>query len=516
MSATRLLACSCLLYTARPFCFAFPAEASSRSADYQQARRIRIESGPEAAAHIYKKLLDQYPDDLTTATHLAADLAALQRLEANGLLDIGPDKLATLREFFQSSGYDTDSIAQHIQAQPSTEYPVAPIYFTPAAAGTVTNYPIDIATCSALDVLISLFLVGLAIEYEVIGRVFSKTVLDTLMNTLLYRCTNNQVIALVPVTPVRLGPTNLWIVTDWHPRVLSSTTVGEHDAVMYIGPDSLALVQHWILDSHRPTASTIVDLCTGSGVQALALCAVHTQATALCVDINPRALQFTALNAALNGMTYRITCLQGNLLEGLGRRWDTSDSNNFESLESLVKRIYPVVDLITANPPFVPVPPALVKGRHGRFSDGGPNGESVLMAVVKLAGQCLAAEGFLAVVSEFFFTSNSELVDRIRQAHGHAVQGLLLTNEAPIDPLTYAERRADTLEEYEMWRDHLQVSKIVACSPGLLYLQQSQGSIDHRIVPKSKEGSIWTPANRLAIDFTREACRNYFFNSNNR
>jgi hypothetical protein len=109
------------------------------------------------------------------------------------------------------------------------------------------------------------------------------------------------------------GRHNLCLVTDLHPRILSTTTVGSqnHHTVMYIGPDSLALVQHYTMHRNSnvgagadggasiPRIDTVLDVCTGSGIQALSV----PCRKAICVDINPRALQFVKFNAALNGRT---------------------------------------------------------------------------------------------------------------------------------------------------------------------------------------------------------------------
>jgi hypothetical protein len=181
--------------------------------------------------------------------------------------------------------------------------------------------------------------------------------------------------------------------------------------------------------------------------------------------------------------------------------------------------------LITANPPFLPVPPAIVQTRHGLFSAGGPSGESVLASIVHLASQLLPpTNGYLAVVSEFFLqqeedepdmndkddgaddannnnnnphtdndtdadgtndktkptptptsTAAAALLDRMKTWWGPvAGRGLLLTNQFPVSAATYAERRADSPHEERIWLEHLQDLDIAAASPGLLYIQKQQ------------------------------------------
>ncbi|CAB1114608.1 unnamed protein product [Ectocarpus sp. CCAP 1310/34] len=130
--------------------------------------------------------------------------------------------------------------------------------------------------------------------------------------------------------------------TDWPPP--GSTALTE-EPVMYIGPDSIGLVQHVPPKSRRgqvemPERATVVppqagseggsgkdldsqcaggesgdrrrryrapeeilDLCSGSGVQGIAAAVLRGgEASVTCVDINPRAVRFSRFNALLNGL----------------------------------------------------------------------------------------------------------------------------------------------------------------------------------------------------------------------
>ena len=76
-----------------------------------------------------------------------------------------------------------------------------------------------------------------------------------------------------------------------------------HDQVMWVGLDSRHLAH---CTSRRPFQEAL-DLCTGSGVQAL-LASTHTKSV-LAVDINPRAVCCTRFNA-------RVSSNAGGLLRG--------------------------------------------------------------------------------------------------------------------------------------------------------------------------------------------------------
>jgi len=259
-------------------------------------------------------------------------------------------------------------------------------------------------------------------------------------------------------------------VTDCHPTVLSRTTVGtmEDGAVMYIGPDSLALVQHIPLQTHMTThirnnecgASeqtsegttssplfAVLDFCSGSGVQAIStlvsLKDVEADATAVCVDVNDRALRFSRFNALLNGIsddrirTVKADLISGKLLPqeqyidamaGISNRpnyTDSCDSDDADLLETLMCLVSPhesqsAFDIILANPPFIPVPPSQhinnqdgsnpnhmhlsdsITKRYGLFSSGGAGGEDVLQSIMIMSSTLIRKDGgLLAVVSEF-------------------------------------------------------------------------------------------------------------------
>jgi len=268
-------------------------------------------------------------------------------------------------------------------------------------------------------------------------------------------------------------------VTDCHPTVLSRTTVGkmEDGAVMYIGPDSLALVQHIPLQTHMThirkedcgtseqksgiTSSQpfkILDFCSGSGVQALstlvALEEVEADATAVCVDVNDRALRFARFNALLNGISdNRIKTIKADLISGkllkpkqhigtmtgsYDRPKDTNifDSDEGDLLETLMYLDSPdecqsAYDIILANPPFIPVPPSQridiqdggsnaqimhlnnsIAKRYGLFSSGGTSGEDILQSIMNMSPTLIRKDGgLLAIVSEFMNppTGNSEI-----------------------------------------------------------------------------------------------------------
>ena len=353
-----------------------------------------------------------------------------------------------------------------------------------------------------LQCLVSLFLLGVVVP---ISAFQDSSVVQLLQDLrLAYLCEHDStlLVGYMSVFPIDL-PTNetLFIATDWHPRVLSLVQIEDEEAVMYIGPDSLALVQHFIFDCD-PT-NRWLDLCSGSGIQALAALKSGKCLEAVCVDFNPRALKVTAFNAALNDL--KVETIHGNLLTNRGRPWlSDSDSEDIPLNQLLQKR--GLFGVVSANPPFLPVPPMIEARRHGLFSAGGFRGDNVLIACIRAAETVLEDRGLLALVSEFFFDENCDM-GRLRSDG----KSLLLTNEFPISAELYSERRADSLEEFTMWKEHLASLGIRSTSPGLLFVKKSRVvAFDHVQVPKSSSfGSIWTPSNPECISFSHTTRRKY-------
>ena len=119
----------------------------------------------------------------------------------------------------------------------------------------------------------------------------------------------------------------------------------------------------------RATAGRALDLGSGSGVQALLL-AAHTEEI-VATDLNPRALEFTSFNAALNGLE-SIDVRHGSLFEPVaGEQFD----------------------VVVSNPPYVISPDTAFL-----FRDGGLPGDSFSEAVVRQTPEVLR-EGGLGLVN---------------------------------------------------------------------------------------------------------------------
>lgn len=133
----------------------------------------------------------------------------------------------------------------------------------------------------------------------------------------------------------------------------------------------------------RVRGARVLDVGTGSGVQAL-LAARHASHV-VATDINPRALAFTELNAALNGFE-NVEVRLGSLFEAVaGERFD----------------------LITCNPPYVVSPES-----RWAYRDSGLQGDEISRRVLLAAADHLDDGGYVTMLASWVGGSEETADDR--------------------------------------------------------------------------------------------------------
>lgn len=153
------------------------------------------------------------------------------------------------------------------------------------------------------------------------------------------------------------------------------------DRVYQLGLDSLVLARV----TPRLAGRRALDLCTGSGVQALLAARDHAEVVG--VDLNPKALDYARCNASLNGLESRCRFVPGDLYSGAEGRFD----------------------LITANPPFVPTPQSDMELHR----TGGESGEEISTRLVAGLPAHLEAGGVFSMVLDYPITSTSTYLERL-------------------------------------------------------------------------------------------------------
>lgn len=148
-------------------------------------------------------------------------------------------------------------------------------------------------------------------------------------------------------------------------------------------PETEALVDR-ALALGPPDVATVLDLCAGSGAIACAVGRRRPEWTVWAVDRAAAALDCARANVRRLGLDGRIQVLEGDLFEPLRDRVPAG-----------------AVDLVVANPPYLPAPilpvlPVEVRDWEPRAAlDGGPDGLDVIRRVLGAAPDWLRPEGGL-------------------------------------------------------------------------------------------------------------------------
>lgn len=168
--------------------------------------------------------------------------------------------------------------------------------------------------------------------------------------------------------------------------VLGRTEVQVGPGVFIPRPETESLVE-WALSAIEDVPEPIVvDLCSGSGVIALAIAQARPDATVHAVERSPGALAWARRNAELHEAAGETPI---HLLGG-----DFRDPRLLIDLEGRAH-------LVTANPPYVPdrtqVEPEVADHDPAEAVFGGPDGLDVIRPLVSIAAGLLRVGGALAI-----------------------------------------------------------------------------------------------------------------------
>jgi carbamoyltransferase len=259
----------------------------------------------------------------------------------------------------------------------------------------------------------------------------------------------------VDVSPrVRIDPIGeRYFVADRRFRALdpSALRLPRGDEVYPPSSDSMLLADVVRTEQRR----SVLDLCTGSGIQAVAQ--AQGAEIAIAVDVNPRAVAVARLNAQLNG-ALNVEVRQGDLYGPVrGQRFD----------------------LIVANPPFVSSPYQSAPSFHS----GGPTGDRVLRRVIRGWSQHLEAGGRAFAVSHVGVRRGEE-IDAVARSwfEGFSGQALVLVCEtgsavdlAAAQALFALRRGLDAYRrEVERWHQYLRRHRIASVSLVLIAARQGE------------------------------------------
>lgn len=166
-----------------------------------------------------------------------------------------------------------------------------------------------------------------------------------------------------------------------------------HDSVFF-GPDTYRFAQ--AIEEHLHTSlhpvQRAVDIGCGSGAGAILIARARREASVLAVDINPTALRYTAVNAALAGVE-NVSAWHSDILQGTSGAFD----------------------LIVANPPYMQDPQQRAY-RHGGDRLGAQLSLRILEQALErltVGGSLVLYTGAPSVAGEDLFLQHARvLVDR--------------------------------------------------------------------------------------------------------
>ena len=179
-----------------------------------------------------------------------------------------------------------------------------------------------------------------------------------------------------------------WSTIDDLLLVHSAYPTQEADAVFF-GPDSYRFAQviHDHLQRTPKRIEHAVDIGCGTGVGALLIARAAPHAQVSAVDINPLALRYTAINAALAGLS-NVSVEPSDLLGG----------------------ITGLFDLVVANPPYM-LDASERTYRHG----GGSLGAQLSLRIVEQASERLGSGGSLLLYTGVAIIDGRDaLLDAVR------------------------------------------------------------------------------------------------------
>jgi len=360
-----------------------------------------------------------------------------------------PEALLILRKLFASADYSSDVIRKTLladSAEAAIPYSDVPLLDR--------NMPRD----GLLPTLIRLFLLTMTMDPAVLARELRPLTPERLESLGLIRLGPQGAEALVRFNPYH----SMVVASD---RVHEDPTKIPPDHVLGNNPTS-ALAS---VTSRRPAKSAL-DVGTGCGVLSLLISANCGRVVA--TDINPRALNFTAFNALLNGVA-NIECREGSLFEPVaGEKFD----------------------LIISNPPFAVSPDS-----DYQFRDSGRPLDTFCGTLVRALPEHLNEGGYAAVLSNWALRAGEDWSDPARRWIAGSGCDAILFHTYTETPLGYAgtwNRPLSAVQPaaYEAamdrWVEHFQRCGVESLAAGGIVLRRRTGDanwVDTYDVPTARD-----------------------------
>ncbi|WJZ02866.1 DUF7782 domain-containing protein [Corynebacterium freiburgense] len=375
-----------------------------------------------------------------------------------------PTRLSALApeivQIFHNHGFHLEGIEQHLGAAGMAALfrgePAAVRY---AARGN-----------SAIEQLIRLVLLRDAAPYQCFVDMFGEPLVQGLLDcdALLFQ-NSNTLQFQIDIRPHIFLNTHHWVFSDADAAM--TVHIPGPDHVLGVGAASLSLVQA----SPTNKVSTVLDLGTGSGVQALAqsACAQHITA----IDIHPRALEFAAASFAASNVAAELLC--GPWFEPVhGRRFDR----------------------IVANPPFVV---GLPEVGH-IYRDSGFNLDGASELVISQAHHYLNPGGCAVMLAAWIHTPGESWQQRVASWLPDTGVAAWVIQRDIADPALYVgtwlqdesldPRSIAAAARTEAWLEHFEQANVSGIGFGFVAIQRIDDHTESDILcedmPQQCEGPL--------------------------
>lgn len=307
-----------------------------------------------------------------------------------------------------------------------------------------------------LKLLALLFLFGVSVNRNKLELSLGQEAIRVLMDARLLRehpFDSNLVIAEVQIFPLSCDTFNdtskensysLYFITDWIMESLRSP----ENAVMSVGYDTmelLALSSGVKLSQGGNESNSVLDLCSGCGIQGIYFAKVHElRGSITFMDVNKRACHFITANLCMNtlfsaGEAIQFTTVEADIFQPMKLRDVSSASSKIDIGK---------FNFILSNPPFVAVPFAKLKSlTPSLYAIGGESDGMGLLR--KLLKQVLHRLDETSISKLLMVTEVPNVEDSLDLLHG------MLSKEFPCRiRVAYIEQDVETAEEYALEREN--------------------------------------------------------------
>lgn len=350
-----------------------------------------------------------------------------------GPLNLDPGFVAAVRERLDAAGFDEAGVLGRLQTPDSVrvDEKSLPRLLRLTAEGT------------PLDVFIELFLLGTSVPSDAAARAVAPTPLADWCDGGLLAEAAGAVTA-----PLRMAPQQGFRVV-FDPPVNRVAGPPAPDRVPGPGRITMDLLHATV----RRPVGRVLDLGTGPGVQGLA-CSRHAEQV-VSTDVNPRALNLAAFNAALNGVEH-LEVREGSLFDPVaGERFD----------------------LVVVNPPF-----AISPDSRFVYRDGGTEGDGFVRGLVAEVGAYLEAGGLCQMTAQWAQLRGQPWPERLAgwvEGTGCDAWVIELASQRPEVYAANWIRESERLDEeayrarWEEWMAYFDAAGIESISTGLITLRRA-------------------------------------------